>query len=73
MRAVEALLDSPAIERPSTFVITSPALIPSRLAGDRLKTPTTSRPRLRSTTVIPTPENSPFVACSNSLFCSGVK
>ena len=71
--AVATSLGSPAIERPLTSVITSSGLIPFSLAGEPSNTPTTRRPRFRSTTVMPTPENSPLVACRKSSFWRGVK
>ena len=57
IRAVDTLLDLPAIDLPFTAVIRSPGRIPARFAGESSNTPATSRPRGRSTTVMPTPEN----------------
>ena len=58
---------------PVTAITRSPGLIPTFFAGEPSNTPPTSSPRVRATTVSPTPENWPLVDSRKSLFSRGVK
>ena len=63
----------PAIERPLTFVITSPGRRPPRWAGEPSYTVSTCRPRLTFSTLIPTPSKRPSVASWKSSKSRGAK
>ncbi len=65
--------DSPAIDCPSTSVTMSPSVMPDRSAGEPSNTLRTSSPRGDSSTLIPTPSNSPLIDCSNWAVSSGLK
>jgi hypothetical protein len=73
IRAVDSSELRPAIERPLTRVITSPGLTPPRAAGESRYTVSTRSPRGTSSTVMPTPSNSPCVASWKSEYARGEK
>ncbi len=73
IRPVATSLLTPAIERPSTAVITSPSRIPAFSAGEPSKTRSTLSPRRSSSTFMPTPSNSPLTDSRNCFASSGVR
>ncbi len=64
---------TPAIERPSTDRIRSPFAMPAALAGESSKTVRTLSPRWSSSTVMPTPSNSPEIDSCTDFASSGVR
>jgi hypothetical protein len=70
---VATLALRPAIDLPSTAVIRSPFSIPALAAGVPGKTLSTRSPRRSSSTVIPTPSNSPDTDWRSSLASLGVR
>ena len=73
IRPVASSLLRPAIERPSTDRIRSPFAIPASCAGESSKTVRTLSPRRSSSTVIPTPSNSPEIDSRTDFASSGVR
>ena len=71
IRPVATRLSTPASERPLTAMIRSPLVMPALRAGDLGKLFRTRRPRRSSSTVIPTPSNSPSTAWANCWASSG--
>ena len=69
IREVETSEATPAIDLPSTSVITSPSLRPASSAGVSGNTRLTRRPSWTSDTLSPTPANCPDV-CSLKIFSS---
>ena len=73
MRATATSLLSPAMERPFTATIRSSFMMPARCAGEAPNTRSTRRPRFASSTLIPTPSNSPCTSSWKRAACSGVR
>jgi hypothetical protein len=73
MRAVAAFSSLPFSDVPFTAVMTSPGFSPPCRAGEAGYVLFTRSPALSGVTVMPTPENCPFVESLNLRYSAGEK